>query len=296
MGTTFFTTKSDFDEMSYHLETAGFLVVRGFWNEKQVKDANQRINGWLDKYAEEHQSIPTKFPFIDIDPEYFLAPMEHPLIVKFGAQYCGEWFRFDHGIGLLQPTFWTGKDGTKNRSEAVNLHGGFFGSQGSNYCTAVGDRLWFGQLNVGIALSEQKEGDGGLCYIPGTHVLSTKRSEGMEVLKKYLKGRFDHPSLVIPTILPGDLVIFTEALIHGMAPWKSEFGLRKNIYYKFSPGFLAWRDYEEIKKYLPYAKTTILKKLLRGPFVSQYSDEPTVCSASYRSAVVEDELQNLERK
>ena len=58
--------------------------------------------------------------------------------------------------------------------------------------------------------------------------------------------------MVQPEVEVGDVVFFTEALIHGTMPWTAE-NERRSLLYKYSPGHSAWsgnyynlNDYEEL--------------------------------------------------
>ncbi len=275
-----------FDELCYTFESVGFVKIDQYVSQEKISLSNNLIDKWQNNFFEKHGSTPTKFPFLELDP-LFMDLMSDPLIIDFGIRYLGEWFRFDHAIGLQQPSKSRNPDGSIRESQAINLHGGPSCSQGSCFSYTVNGKMRLGQLNVGIVLTEQSGKDGGFCYIPGSHQ-APNDIEGNAVLQNFLSGNFDHPSIVTPKLFPGDLVIFTEAIIHGMAPWKASDKIRRNLYFKYSPGFLAWRDYEEIKKYLPLARTPIQKMLLRPPYVSQYKEDIAVGTNQFRESLKEE--------
>ena len=52
---------------------------------------------------------------------------------------------------------------------------------------------------------------------------------------------FERPAHYVhqPEAEAGDMIIFTEALVHGTMPWEGEHE-RRALLYKFSPGHSAW--------------------------------------------------------
>jgi ectoine hydroxylase-related dioxygenase (phytanoyl-CoA dioxygenase family) len=55
--------------------------------------------------------------------------------------------------------------------------------------------------------------------------------------------------VVQPAIEAGDVVIFTEALVHGTAPWTADHE-RLVLLYKYSPGNSAWMgEYYDLDQY-----------------------------------------------
>jgi hypothetical protein len=56
---------------------------------------------------------------------------------------------------------------------------------------------------------------------------------------KIRQEHFEHDTIVIPNARAGSLVIFTEALTHGTAPWTAEHQ-RRSLLYKYSPAQQSW--------------------------------------------------------
>jgi ectoine hydroxylase-related dioxygenase (phytanoyl-CoA dioxygenase family) len=48
---------------------------------------------------------------------------------------------------------------------------------------------------------------GGFCYIPGSHKATDPR-DGRTILKELYKYGFNHHSITVPTLNPGDVVMF----------------------------------------------------------------------------------------
>ena len=84
-------------------------------------------------------------------------------------------------------------------------------------------------------LNDASPGDGGFVCIPGSHKTNFIRSVPAAVLKQTQR-----PDYVIqPELRAGDVLIFTEALIHGTAQWTGE-QERRALLYKYSPPHSSW--------------------------------------------------------
>ena len=245
------------DDQFYMLDSVGITIQRSALSKDQVVELNQRIDGALEGRAA------AKFPFIDLDPS-FLDLMTQPWVMTACARTIGDHFRFDHAFGLQQPL------------AKPNLHGGPQACQSSCFYYAGQSQAgsaWMGRLSVGFVLTPQSKDTGGFAYIPGSHK-SSYVMHGSQVLSKFLKGNFEHEYLHVPTLNPGDLCLFPDCLVHGTTPWKAPH-TRRVLYYMYSPGYMAWRPYSEIEKYLALARTPLQRQLLRPPYVASFTENPT---------------------
>jgi hypothetical protein len=200
-----------------------------------------------------------KFPVLHLDP-VFWDMMTLPVMLEFVEKLCGEEFRLDHAFGI-------GSD-----NGVVNLHGGPNCSQRTCFAHWVGgNNILVGQLSVGFTLTPQTPETGGVCYVPGSHKAFDQR-DGRTLRREVFQNHFDHECMVVPTLNPGDLSIFTESLIHGDTGWTPNDYSRMQVYYKFCPGFMTWRDPSEQEKYKSYARNELEKRLLENPWSGKFSD------------------------
>ena len=157
----------------------------------------------------------------------------------------------------------------------AQLHGGPQSSQHSCYYLQLphGKRRGIvGQMNFGYCLEPQNSKTGGFVYVPGSHKSADSRA-GNEVLSEVYKGNFTDPSLLVPELNPGDLLVFTEALIHGDTGWQaSNDSYRMQIYYKMTPGFMCWRDPHQQEIYHHYAANDLERRLIEPPWTGRYSE------------------------
>ena len=86
------------------------------------------------------------------------------------------------------------------------------------------------------ALTDARPGDGGFVCVPGSH-----KTNFLKALPDDVR-RFDRTTdyVVQPELLAGDVLIFTEALIHGTTTWTADHE-RRTLLYKYSPPHSTWR-------------------------------------------------------
>lgn len=73
--------------------------------------------------------------------------------------------------------------------------------------------------------------DGGFCIFPGSHKLN------FPVPDIFANGETDefYEHVHCPELEPGDVVLFSEATVHGALPWVNKDLQRKLALYRFAP-------------------------------------------------------------
>ena len=241
---------------SYIFDTTGCVIIKNVLNNQDVLEAkNAIISNWPDK-------TPWKFPVMHLG-RVFWKMLTQELLLDFSEEFCGEHFRLDHAFGL------SGNDAVPQ------LHGGPQSSQHSCFYLQLphGIRKGIvGQLNVGFCLEPQNPKTGGFVYLPGSHKTADSRA-GREILEEVYKNDFTHHSLVVPTLESGDMIIFTEALIHGDTGWKASTGsCRMQVYFKMTPGFMCWRDPNQLQILERFVETDLERRLIEPPWTGKYSE------------------------
>ncbi len=230
------------EKEAYAFATTGMIIIRNFYNQEIV-----------DRMRRATDDQPNSLYFHK-DPEIFMEFMSHQWIMDCCTRLIGLWFRFDHELAVTQTT-----------ESQPYLHGGQFGSQGTCFHHPVGKYSWNGQLTVGLCLTKQNQETGGFSYVPGSHHCISGGQFGNQ--QDVWIDFFDDPEMVkTPTLNPGDLYVFTEALAHGQRKWSCA-EPRHTLYLKYVPGYMAWQDYEITEAYLQYAMTPLQEALLDRPYV-----------------------------
>lgn len=243
---------------AYSFETTGVVVIPKALAPEQVDRARQAIRDNWPKGA------PWKFPVLHLG-RVFWEMMTQPDMLQLSDMFAGSWFRVDHAFGV-----------TSNNAPP-QLHGGPQACQYASLYTPLsqGTRTGIGRLNFGFCLEGQSPETGGFCYVPGSHK-STDPRGGRQILQEVYAGKFNHPSLVVPTLRPGDMLMFAEALVHGDSGWKlPPHRQRMQVYFMVTPGFMCWRDSPQNEDVRQYAVTDLERQLVSAPWVGRYETTAT---------------------
>jgi hypothetical protein len=244
----------------FEFDLNGYTILRSFLS----KDEVTHINRVLD--AEPTAKQIHKFRFMLSNP-IFLDLMADRRVLEICHEWIDPFFRFDHAWGVQH------FPNEANPAARENLHGGPYAEQSyfqyhwrNNHptCTCI---------IFSYVLEPQLRGDGGLVIVPGSHK-SNLGLIGTQVFKQILGG--DHsssPWVVQPELHPGDLLIFTEATMHGTEAWRSPHRRRRNLYYKYGYGSMGWppADNAEATELRQRARNRQEELLLRVPYVSTTS-------------------------
>lgn len=245
---------------AYSFECTGVAVVPNVLTSAQIETAKALIA------ANWPAGIPWKFPVLHLG-RVFWEMLTQPVLLELGRYFAGDRFRLDHAFGV------------SSHGAIPQLHGG---PQSNQYACFYGPnsgreaKVITARLNFGFCLEGQNAKTGGFCYVPGSHK-SVEPRAGREIFEKIYKGKFDHPSIVVPTLCPGDMLMFTEGMVHGDTGWRNpEPGsYRMQIYYMMTAGFACWRDPAENAHLLQHAQTDLERRLMAPPWVGRYSETPT---------------------
>lgn len=241
----------------YELDLNGFIVIKNFLSQNQV----QYMNSVLDQ-AQKDQHI-LYFPFLELDPA-FLDLLSHPRSMSICKELLGQQFRLDHAYGIQRGPF-------ELSAQGENLHAGPMANQGSYQYSFYNGYPRPTFLVFAYCLEPQKEGDGGLVIVPGSHKQSMPL-EGAQVYRDILKEDLSAWWVHQPVLEPGDLLLFYETVVHGTRKWISKARRRRNLYYKYAAGFIAWREYSQIERYKDLARNELERNLFRPPYVARYDE------------------------
>jgi ectoine hydroxylase-related dioxygenase (phytanoyl-CoA dioxygenase family) len=155
----------------------------------------------------------------------FRDMLAHPRIVPYLNEILGKGFRMDHNAGLIT---------MRQGAEGHTLHGSSGpGFDPNQYYIVRDGRMHNGLTVVAWQFSDVNPGDGGLCFIPGSH-------KGNFSCPTAMRRYEAHQEFVKPiTCKAGDVVIFTEALTHGTLPWRAEHQ-RRSLLFRYTAGNLAY--------------------------------------------------------
>ena len=226
----------------YEFDLNGYIIYRDLIAPADVARMNQLID------ADQGGDFPHSFGFLNIDP-VFMDLMAHPRTLKIMRTIIGDWLRLDHTYGLQM---------TRETEVRDNLHGGLRADHGEHQYQWAYNKMWNGLIVVMYALEDINPGDGGLICVPGSHKAN---------INSY-KPPVDSHLVVNPAFKAGDMLIFTEALVHGTITWTGA-GMRRALLYKYSPGYSTWGKADALDPYLEMAQNDLQRDLLRPPYVGK---------------------------
>lgn len=164
----------------------------------------------------------------------FRSMLAHPELKPYLDCFLGTGYRLDHAPLVLV---------NGANSEGFHLHGGPIDEKGDfdpqlQYRADRAGSIWTSLLGVSIALMDSEPGEGGFCALPGSHktvfpLPMDFRHGDSEAFSKYIHA---------PNCKAGDVVLFSEATIHGALPWTPHDGKkeRRLALYRFGPGVMSY--------------------------------------------------------
>lgn len=233
----------------YLFDLNGFIVIRGALSEEEVADANNAVEAHMDTLHERTGKLRTSGLYgrqskaLEGDGrtgrkdmggmlgwtkphcEPFRNFLCHPRVVPILIELLGVGYRLDHSPLMI----------TQERgAEGHTLHGGAVTESGEPawpllYSFSHG-KMRNQLLTVCMQLADAGPTDGGFCVVPGSHksnfpVPPAIADLGEPHLAEHVRQ---------PVIDKGDVLIFTEAVLHGTLPWAADHQ-RRTVIYRFAP-------------------------------------------------------------
>lgn len=213
----------------FEFDLQGYLVVKNVLTESEIAVLNEITDRNFKTYpygeaiaGKETTLLPWGEPFRNL--------IDHPTVLPYLTDLLGSRLRLDHDYGM----FMQKGDG----------HGGIHGGTGGSH--------WYhfrnGRMDSGLTvatffLSDAPSGAGGFCCVPGSHKSNYSVQDIPEKVRDF---REDAHYVVQPPVQAGDVLIFTEATMHGTIPWAADHE-RRAVLLKYSPGHSSWAlDYYDM--------------------------------------------------
>lgn len=215
------------EKFSFDLE--GYLVVKNVLNQDEVDELNELADEVFsnEEHGDNGQQRRKK-------PSLWgpaaLRLVDHPSIVPYLLELLGSKFRVDHDYSIFM----------RQGAKGGGLHGGPLGGRGdeADHWYRYHDGVMRNGLTVfTYCLSPAQAGDGGFACIPGSHKSNFVVNIPAEVRSMERPAHYVRQ----PAAEAGDLIIFTEALVHGTMAWTAAHE-RRALLYKYSPGHSSWAD------------------------------------------------------
>lgn len=242
------------EEEKFRFDLQGYLIIPGVLSRQecsalsQLCDTHWPLQPGDDLFRRAEAISRWGQPFLDL--------MDHPTTLPYLLELIGPRVRVDHDYCIFMRTGAQGQD----------IHGGPMRYE-SDHWYHYHDSVMRNGLTVATwVLSDAGLGDGGFVCIPGSHKTNFIRSVPGEVLRQERR-----PDYVIqPELTAGDVLIFTEALIHGTAPWLSK-KERRALLFKYSPPHSSWAKTPYDLENYPSA-TPQQQRLMAPPSVENHAE------------------------
>lgn len=241
------------DEERFLFDLQGFLIVKGVLSDAELRVLNAAVDEKFDEYAKPsehwrpHRCSHWGQPFVDL--------IDHDGLMPYLPELLGPWFRIDHDYCIFM----------RSGDALGGLHGGSHlrHSWGDHWYRYQDGLMRNGLTVFSFLLTDAAEGDGGFACVPGSH-----KSNFLDLLPPDVRN-YERPASYVlqPAVAAGDVLIFTEALVHGTMPWTADHE-RRALLYKYSPGHSAWdRDGYDLADYRSFHLTRRRRRIMQPPHV-----------------------------
>jgi len=240
------------DEEKFRFDLQGFLVIKNVLSPGECRELSDLAD---EAWPEQPGDGPfRRVFFVSQWHARYLDLMDHPKVLPYLIELLGSRVRVDHDYSIF----------TKKGAKPNPLHGGPRIRE-TDHWYHYQDGIMRNGLTVATwALSDAHAGDGGFVCIPGSHKTNFLKSLPRDVHRFERKADYVHQ----PELLAGDVLIFTEALIHGTAPWRPDHE-RRTVLFKYSPPHSTWaREPYDVAQY-PGA-TDQQRRLMAPPAVEAH--------------------------
>ncbi|MEM7531791.1 MAG: phytanoyl-CoA dioxygenase family protein [Chloroflexota bacterium] len=242
-------------EEKFIFDLDGYIVIKNVLTAEEVA----RMNGEADEAFPVQEGEDTIFRRTSHVSQWgpsFHALMDHPKVMPYLVELLGPKVRVDHDYCIFM-----NKGGRAGR-----LHGGETDNAPDHWYKYRDGLIRNGLTVATFFLSHADEGDGGFGCIPGSHKSNFLDNIPNDV--RYYER--DAHYVRQPAVEAGDVLIFTEALVHGTLPWTATHE-RRALLYKYSPGHSSWASTYYNPADYPNATEQQLR-LMAGPSVGRRPD------------------------
>ena len=212
------------DEQKFLFDLEGYIVLPGVLSPGECDALNELADRVWPRTGEDgpfrRAEDVTRWgaPFLDL--------MDHPVVLPVLVALIGSRLRIDHDYCIFM----------EKGAPSQPIHGGPRRIE-TDHWYYYSDGIMRNGLTVAIfALSDAEEGQGGFVCVPGSH-----KTNFMQHLPPAVREQTVQPHYVRnPPLKKGDVLIFTEALMHGTRAWSGDHE-RRVLLYKYSPPHSSWR-------------------------------------------------------
>ena len=262
-----FNSTNDIEVLKYTFDLQGFIVINNVLSEKEINEIQTILDQKTTKpegldfndghFGESGAALDTTSAGFLSWGKPFCNLLDHPKIMPVLQMILGNGFRIDHMYGVEMVK------GTKG----LKLHGGSINADATELYHAQNNRIYTGLSVVSWNLVDTGPSQGGFLCIPGSH------KQNFQIPESVMKLHYKADCVKTLEAKAGSVIIFTEALAHGTAPWKSD-NTRRSLLFKYTPSYMAFtRSYAPLPTDITLTKRQ--KDLYNLPSASGSFNRPT---------------------
>ncbi len=234
------------DLQRYELDVRGVLVIPGALRAGEVRRLHQAVAA-LGRPPAADDLWSQRINDLLLHGQPFVDLLDHPRVQDVLSEVHGSFTRLDHAYAIRMAPATGG----------LGLHGGAVPWDPAQFYVHDRGRPRLGLVTLSWALVDHPPGAGGFGCILGSHRAGMTVPAGVEGL------------VIEVPVRAGDLLVFTEALVHCTLRWLGPTE-RLAVLYKYSPGSSAWSDWAHLRPVLDLPLTERQRRLLQPPSVGSF--------------------------
>ncbi|MGQ4810257.1 hypothetical protein NKDENANG_03710 [Candidatus Entotheonellaceae bacterium PAL068K] len=226
---------SDLELQQYLFDLQGYLVIENVLDQAELATLNQLID--TQQLSSPREQIRFGSAAGRHGPDYgflnwgeaFCCLLDHEAIMPVLRFRLGDCFRLDRLYGLRM-----------HKGQTMGSLHSDYGASARNAFTKPGERFHFtdnaiygGFAVVAWNLVDAGPAHGGFWCVPGSH-----KSE-FKLPRQIQDAPEDAACVIIPEAPAGSVILFTEAMTHGTAPWTAAHE-RRTLLFKYCVSQMAW--------------------------------------------------------
>ncbi len=240
------------DEQKFLFDLEGYIVLPGVLGAAECDTLSELADRAWPRGAGD--GLFRRAEGISLWDQSLLNLMDHPKLLPVMADLIGSRLRIDHDYCIFM----------QKGAPSQMIHGGPRRIETDHWYHYADGVIRNGLTVATYALTDSDEGDGGFVCVPGSH-----KTNFMQHLPLPVREQNEQPHYVRnPPLKKGDVLIFTEALMHGTRTWRADHE-RRALLYKYSPPHSTWRiEPYDLARY-PNA-TAQQRRLMAPPSVERH--------------------------
>ena len=255
----------------YFFDLNGYLLLKGALSAEEVAEINAGIDALLPIAPGEWKGHVHGHNYgdddgINIQQIYeggncFEKLIDHPSWIEKVKYFVGgaDTFDYNHGPLFIDECF----ANIRGPGEAIGLHsGGHEGTKRTQFRFYNG-AFHCGQINLLMALTDIKEGDGSTMVVPASHKAHFPHpDEGKYAMRSEIAS-VDHVEGAVQVHMDaGDALLFVDALCHGSAERRNP-GNRRIIVFRYGPSWGNFRFGYQVSDELAARLTPERRQIVR---------------------------------